>query len=172
MRARAAPWMVATIIIIASCGGSGPEAPPVGAVTTICTLDACFGYPEGWEIVEQTDEFVSLKYASAPDDVIATAGRVNMEGIVTADGKTWPQPVDSVVRSFWAIIDGGGAELATMDPLRDGSVKSFGTFAGGRLWYRLTPIEGRSAVGVEVRGPNSTWVGHADAILDSVTLLP
>ena len=104
------------------------------------------------------------------DEVVATIGQVNMEGVANADGKEWPQTTDSVVRSFWALMDGGGAELATVRPLRDGSVETFGTFDGGRLWYRLTPVDGRRAIGVEVRGPNSTWGPHAEAIMGSLVL--
>lgn len=158
--------------LLAGCGDSGPDAPEVGALVAVCADDFCFGYPEGWEVVEQTGEFVSLRHPDAPDVVVATAGQVNMEGIVAADGKSWPQTTETVVRSFWAIIDGGGAELSTMDPLRDGSVISFGRFAGGRLWWRLTPLEGRRAIGFEVRGPNSTWASHATAMLESLTLVP
>lgn len=165
--------IVAVVAVVAgACGNSGPDAPEVGALVTVCTDDFCFGYPEGWDVLEQTGEFVSLRHPDAPDSAVATAGQVNMEGIVTGDGKSWPQTTESVVRSFWSLIDGGGAELATMDPQRDGSVISFGTFGGGRLWWRLTPLEGRDAIGFEMRGPNSTWADHATAMLESLTLVP
>lgn len=168
--------VVAAVLLLgaslAGCGDPGPNAPDVAALVTICTDSFCFGYPEGWEIFEQTGEYVSLRHPDAPEAVVGTAGQVNMEGIVAADGKSWPQTIESVVRSFWAIIDGGGAELSTMDPLRDGSVISFGRFEGGRLWWRLTPLEGRDAVGFEVRGPNSTWASHATAMLESLTVVP
>jgi len=172
MRAAVLIASVLGALLLGACGDAGPEAPPVGAIVTACADDFCIGYPDGWEVVEQTGEFVSLRHPDAPNDVVATAGHVNMEGVVSANGKTWPQTTEDVVRSFWAIIDGGGAELATMDPLRDGSIKSFGTFADGRLWYRLTPVEGRDAIGVEMRGPNSTWSTHADVMLDSLVLVP
>ncbi len=157
-------------LIAAACGSSGPAAPPVGTAELVCGGNFCVEYPTSWELVEQTPEFVSLRHPLAPDDVVATVGQVNMEGIVNGAGKEWPQTTDSVVRSFWTLIDGGGAELATVTPLQDGSVESFGTFAGGRLWYRLTPLEGRRAVGVEVRGPNSSWETHAELILGSLVL--
>lgn len=166
-------WMAclaALAVLAASCGGGGAAAPDVGALGTVCGGNFCVGYPVSWEVVEATDEFVSLRHPLAPEEVVATIGQVNMEGIVNADGQEWPQTTDAVVRSFWRLIDGGGAELATVDPLRDGSIESFGTFAGGRLWYRLTPIEGRRAIGVEVRGPNSSWGMHAEAIMGSLVL--
>lgn len=172
MSRRVTPLLLLVAIAAGACGDSGPDAPEVGALVRVCAADFCVAYPESWEVVERADEFVSLRHPAAPEAVIATAGQVNMEGIVVADGEEWPQTTDAVVRSFWAIIDDGRAELATVDPLRDGSVISFGSFAGGRLWWRLTPLEGRNAIGVEVRAPNSTWSTHADAILESLTLVP
>jgi hypothetical protein len=157
-------------LVLGGCGGDGPTAPNVAALDTVCGGNFCVDYPASWELVEQTSEFVSLRHPASPEEIVATIGQVNMEGVVNADGKQWPQTPDAVVRSFWALIDGGSAELATISPLRDGSVESFGTFAGGRLWYRLTPLQGRSAVGIEVRGPNSTWAEHAETIMDSVVV--
>jgi hypothetical protein len=158
-------------VVVGACGGGGPTAPPVGDVERICGDNFCVDVPVSWEIVEATDEFVSLRHPLAPEEIVATVGQVNMEGIVTADGKEWPQNTDAVVRSFWNLIDGGGAELATVDPLRDGSVETFGTFASGRLWYRLTPLEGSSAIGIEVRGPDSSWASHAEIIMCSLVVL-
>ena len=154
-----------------ACGSSGPAAPEVQALQSVCGTNFCIEFPASWEVVESTDEFASLRHPLAPDDVVATVGQVNMEGIAAADGKPWPQTPDSVVRSFWAIIDGGGAELATLNPLRDGSIETFGTFAGGRLWYRLAPLEGREALGIEVRGPNSSWASHASVIVGSLQVI-
>ena len=56
--------------------------------------------------------------------------------------------------------------------LPDGSVESFGAFAGGRMWARLIPLDSTSAIGVELRGPNSSWETHAAVLLDSVTPVP
>lgn len=162
--------LVSLAVMATACGAGGATAPEIGAVATTCGGNFCVDYPDSWQLVEATDEFVSLQHPLAPEDVVATVGQVNMEGIVNADGKEWPQTTDGVLRSFWRLIDGGGAELATVDPLRDGSIESFGTFAGGRLWYRLTPLEGRRAIGVEVRGPNSSWAPHAEVIMGSLVL--
>lgn len=138
----------------------------------MCVEGFCVSYPQDWELIEEAPEFVSLRHRDAADETAATVSQVSMEGIVNADGLEWPQTVDTVVRSFWNLIDDGDADLGTLEPLRDGSVKSFGTFSDGRLWYRLIPVEGRRAIGAEVRGPNSSWADHAAAILDSVTVLP
>lgn len=158
-------------IVGAGCGSSGPTAPEVGDLETLCGSNFCVEFPASWDVVEATTDFISLAHPLAPDEVVATVGQVNMEGIVGADGKQWPQNTDTVVRSFWNLIDGGGAELATVRPLRDGSVETFGTFAEGRLWYRLTPLDGTRAIGVEVRGPNSSWGSHAEVIMGSLVLV-
>lgn len=164
--------LVATAVLTLGACASGPNAPDVGALETECGDNFCVSVPTDWEIVERTGEFLSLRHPLAPEEAVGTVGQVNMEGILNAAGEEWPQTANRVVESFWALIDDGGAELATMAPLQDGSVESFGTFEGGRLWYRLAPTEGRMAVGVEVRGPNSSWAEHAEAILDSLVVLP
>ncbi len=160
----------ALCLALAGCGG-GATAPVVAGLESVCGANFCIKYPGGWDIVDQGDEFISLEHPLAPEDVVATVGQVNMEGVLRASGSEWPQPAAAVVESFWGLIDGGGAELALLRPRRDGSVGSFGSFAGGRLWYLLAPIEGRRAVGVEIRGPNSSWSTHAEAIMDSLLIV-
>ena len=157
------PLVVAALLT--GCGDSGPDAPPPAATESLCGATFCVAYPGDWEIVEQTDEFVSLRHPVAPEEVLATVGPVNMEGLVTAAGGEWPQQPDAVVRSFWDLIDDGNAEMSTMTPLSDGSVESFGSFGGGRMWYRLVPVEFSDAIGVEMRAPNSSWSTHAEVLL-------
>ncbi len=91
-----------------------------------------------------------------------------MEGLITATGGTWPRTTDDVVRALWELLDDGNAELGSLRLLSDGSVRSFGTFGGGRMWHRLAPVGGERAVGVEVRAPNSSWESHADVFLDGL----
>ncbi len=162
--------VTALALALTACGG-GAAAPAVGELATACGVNFCVGYPGGWEVVEAGEDFLSLRHPAAPQEAVATVGQVNMEGVLRASGNEWPRPTDAVVESFWDLIDGGGAELATLDPRRDGSVGSFGSFSGGRLWYLLAPIEGRRAIGVEVRGPNSSWSTHAEAIMDSLLIV-
>jgi hypothetical protein len=160
--------MVVVAGLVAGCGDAGPEAPAPAPTETLCRPAFCVGYPGDWEVVEETDEFVSLRHPAAPEEVVATVGLVNMEGLVTAAGGEWPQQPDAVVRSFWDLIDDGNAEMSTMTPLPDGSVESFGTFGGGRMWYRLVPVEFSDAIGVEMRAPNSSWSTHAEVLLDGL----
>ncbi len=97
----------------------------------------------------------------------ATASGVNMEGLVKANGGTWPQAVSGVVDVFWSSLDGGKASLAEKRALEDGSVESVGAFQDGRLWFRLIGLDSVNGLGVEVRGPNSSWEDHAAVFLDS-----
>src|SRR5680860_1436019 len=87
-------------VSMAACGG-GPDATPPGEMDEICASNFCMSYPDDWEVVEQGDDYVSLRHPSAPDDILATVGQTGMEGLVNAAGLEWPQPLDMVVRSFW-----------------------------------------------------------------------
>lgn len=169
MRFRRLVALLVVALLVTGCG-SGPSAPPITSVRTECASDFCVDFPSDWTVVELGADFLTLSHPAAPDVIQATVGQVNMEGIVGADGMAWPQPIDVVVRSFWNLIDDGDAELATLSPQEDGSLESFGTFRGGRLWHRLSPVSGVHAVGVEVRAPNSTWAEHAETIMGSLVV--
>ncbi|MBA2336272.1 MAG: hypothetical protein H0V96_00665 [Acidimicrobiia bacterium] len=166
-------YLVATLFVVCqvSCGGSGPTAPVLGTTSEMCTAGFCVTYPDDWEVVDSSDEFVSLGHPG-DDAIAATVSGINMEVLVTTNGLTWPQTPDVALRSFWALIDQGEAEVETTRPLVDGSVTSFGSFAEGRLWFRLIPIQGSEAIAVEVRAPNSSWSEHAETITASVTPIP
>ncbi|MDQ3782487.1 MAG: hypothetical protein M3349_06055 [Actinomycetota bacterium] len=159
------------VVCLVSCGDSGPTAPVLGATAEMCTPAFCVTYPDDWEVVDSSDEFVSLRHP-VDDAIAATVSGINMELLVTTNGLTWPQTPDVALRSFWALIDQGEAEIQTTRPLVDGSVTSFGSFAEGRLWFRLIPIQGSEAIAVEVRAPNSSWSEHADTITASVVPIP
>lgn len=154
----------------AACGGGGPDAPTLGAATEVCTEAFCVDVPAGWEVIEQAEGHVSLGHP-ADASIGATVSGVSLQALVEGNGLTWPQTPDAVLRSFWALIDGGEAELQTTKPLVDGSVTSFGSFSDGRMWFRLIPTEGSRGIAAEVRAPNSTWAEHAEAITGSVTAL-
>jgi hypothetical protein len=166
MSRRAPAVVVALAVLLGGCGGSGPDAPALGAATEVCTAGFCVSVPDGWEVVEQTDEFVSLAHPADPS-IGATVSGVSLEALVTGNGLAWPQTPDVALRSFWALIDDGDAELQTTKPLVDGSVTSSGTYSDGRMWFRLIPTEGSRGIAVEVRAPNSTWAEHAEAITSS-----
>ncbi len=166
---RGAGLVLAAFLV--ACGG-GPDAPPVGALEMHCGANFCIEYPQDWSVVDSADDYVTLAHPADPERIMATVGQTGMEGIVEASGGTWPQPADEVVEAFWGLIDDGGAEVDSIQTLADGSVTSLGSFDGGRLWYRLVPLEGSAALGVEVRAPNSTWNEHAEAITQSLAAVP
>lgn len=168
---RRSVWLVTLAAAAAACSASGPDAPEPQSAASVCGAQFCLEYPGGWEIVDQGDDFASFVHPAGDDEALATVGRVNMEGIVTAAGGEWPQLTEDVARSFWSIIDGGEAALATTESERDGSVRTFGTVASGRLWWRLTPTAFSEAIGVEVRGPNRSWESHADVFFEGLTIL-
>ena len=168
---RTVAFLAAAALVIAACG-TGAEAPTVDASELVCTETFCAEYPAGWELIDEGDSFISLEHPLDRETLRATVGPVNMEGLVTANGGTWPQTVSGVVEAFWRAADGGEAELATSTVLPDGSVESFGVFRGGRMWARLIPLTTTDAIGVEMRAPNRSWETHAEAFLESVIPIP
>jgi len=38
------------------------------------------------------------------------------------------------------------------------------------MWHLLYPLEGSSAIGIEMRAPNDSWETHADAVFESVSV--
>ncbi len=164
-------WTLAVVAFAAAmvaCGDSGPEAPAVGAVEMYCGANFCVDYPQDWTVVDSADDYVTLAHPADPEGIVATVGQTGMAALVEAAGSAWPQPPIEVARSFWGLIDDGGAQLDTIEVRNDGSVASFGSYGGGHLWYRLVPLSGDDAIAVEVRAPNTTWSAHALAITDSL----
>jgi hypothetical protein len=153
--------------LLAGACSTGPEAPPVAATDLFCTETFCISSPSDWVIEDEGETYVVFHHPSDPEKIRASASGVNMEGLVTANGGTWPQAVSGVVDAFWAALDGGNATLAETRALEDGSVESVGAFESGRLWFRLIGLDSVNALGVEVRGPNSSWESHAVVFLDS-----
>ncbi len=134
----------------------------------MCAINFCIDYPGDWTVLEEGDDFVTFAHPADPEIVLASAAQVNMEGVVTQAGESWPQLTDGVVRAFWSLLGETGARLSTLDPRRDGSVASLGTHEDGRLWLLIAPIDSTNAVGVEVRAPNTTWSSHVDVFFDSL----
>jgi len=167
------PRFVAIVLLftltLAACS-SGPDAPPVDDVDVACSDEFCVAYPVGWEF-EVGEGFISFNHPGAPDEALATVGFVNMEAVTTGAGGTWPATTDTVVRSFWALLEEGGlAEFGSLERLTGGAFRSTGSYEDGRLWYLLVPGEGSTAVGLEVRGPNASWEAHADAFFDGLEI--
>lgn len=155
------------VVVLATACSTGPDAPPVAGSELVCTDTFCISSPPDWVVEETGDTYVVFHHPSDPDKIRATASGVNMEGLVTANGGQWPQDVSGVVDVFWASLDGGNATLAEKRALEDGSVESVGAFEDGRLWFRLIGLDSVNGLGVEVRGPNSSWEAHAEVFLDS-----
>lgn len=163
--------ILAVVLVVAACS-TGPDATDVAGTNQVCTDAFCAEYPADWDLIDEGATFVSFAHPLDPEALLATVGPVNMEGVVTANGGTWPQTVSGVVRTFWEAADGGEAELATLTVLPDGSVESFGAFGGGRMWAKMIPLDSTRAIGVEMRAPNSSWEQHAAVLLDSVVPIP
>lgn len=155
------------VVLLAGACSAGPEAPPVAGTELVCTETFCISSPSDWMVEDTGEDYVVFHHPLDPDTIRATASGVNMEGLVTANGGTWPQGVSGVVDVFWASLDGGKASLAEQRALEDGSVESVGAFQDGRLWFRLIGLDSVDGLGVEVRGPNSSWESHAKVFLDS-----
>lgn len=110
---------------------------------------------------------------SHPDseELVATVGRVNLEGIAVSAGAVWPVPAREVVELLWSLLDGGEAELGTATLVEDGSYDSRGFVSTGRLWHRLIPVTASRGFGIEVRAPNSSWEEHADVFRQGLEVL-
>jgi len=160
------------LAVIAAACGSGATAPLVGPVDVECADEFCAAYPADWSVVDAGASFLSFSHPEAPEDVVATVGKVNMESLVEANGGRWPASPQQVVETFWSAIDGGDAELGRLEFREDGSIESFGVFRAGRMWTLLLPTDAVRAVGVEVRAPNSSWEDHARVFLEGVQILP
>jgi hypothetical protein len=157
-------------LVVAACS-PGPDAPAIEAVDLVCSDDFCVSHPVGWD-TELGDGFISFTHPDAPGEAFATVGFVNMEAIVTGSGGTWPAATDEVVRSFWGLLESGGvADFASLERVTGGSFRSTGAYEDGRLWHLLVPIDGATAVGFEVRGPNVSWEPHADEFFGGLQIL-
>lgn len=167
--ARTVALLLLVALVLGACSAGAP-APSVGNSEEVCNTDFCVGYPVGWDVVEVGDQFISFMHPST-DGVVATVGRVNMEGVVLNAGGQWPQSARNVVDHLWSLLDGGGAELTRVDLATGGALDSRGSVSTGRLWHRLVPVTSSVAIGVEVRAPNLSWEPHADVFRQSVQVL-
>lgn len=158
-------------LVVFACGDTGPDAEAPEPGETVCGENFCVAAPVGWEVSEDGGSFISFENEVDPELLRATVSQVNMEGVVTQAGGSWPQLTDEVVRSFWTLLAETGAEMATLQPRADGSVASLGSYEDGRLWLLVAPIDGTNAIGIEVRAPNSTWSSHVDALFDSLQIV-
>ena len=159
----------ALVLLVAACGG-GPDAPEISATEQVCIDDFCVEFPHSWTVVETGPRFVSFAHPES-SEVIATVGRVNLEGIATSAGASWPVAPGDVVDLLWSILDGGDAELANVRLEPGGIYDSWGFVSTGRLWHRLVPVTPSRGYGVEVRAPNESWEEHADVFRSGLTVI-
>jgi hypothetical protein len=163
---------LAVLLLLAAACSSGVAAPAPGEPATVCTDEFCVSYPDDWD-AEPAETFVTFFHPLDPLTLVASASRVDMEGVMDAGGEPWPAPPDRVVRTFWRLLEEGGpAGLDAVETRDDGSVVSEGGFESGRLWTRMIPVDGPDAIGIEVRAPNKTWAAHAEVFLDGLAVLP
>lgn len=163
-------WAVLALGLAAAGCSDGPTAPAIDGSEEVCIDDFCAAYPAGWEVVEAGNRFVSFSHPRA-EDVIATVGRVNLEGIASSAGGGWPLPAREVVDLFWQILDGGEAELSAVMLEAGGVYDSQGFISTGRLWHRLIPVTASRGFGIEVRAPNNSWREHADLFRNGLRIL-
>lgn len=156
-------------LLAASCSG-GAAAPEVGESLQACNTDFCVDYPQGWIVLETGDRFISFEHDAA-DGILATVGRVNLEGIAVNAGGAWPVAARDVVDLLWDLLDGGEAELGGVELVQGGSLDSWGFISEGRLWHRLIPITASRGFGIEVRAPNASWEAHADVFRSGLVIL-
>ena len=167
-------WWFVLVLAAAACSATdpGPEAPAPDPAETVCSQEACALVPGDWT-VEIADDFISFSHPVDASRILGTVGGVDMQGVIAAAGGTWPAEPEAVVEAFFELLDETqSAGLDDVDTRSDGSVVGSGNLEDLRIWYRLIPVDGTSAIGVEVRAPNSSWQAHADVILDGVSVLP
>lgn len=164
---RSATASVALALLIGSCS-SGPAAPPVGAVSQVCTSAFCLDVPDGWS-GEIGETHIAFHHEILPEGTFLTANTVDLEAMVTAAGGQWPVGVDDAVRAFWTLLDDAGeGTFSRMERMLGGAYRSWGTHTTGDMWYVIVPVQGSVGIGVEMRAPNGTWEPHADVVFASV----
>ena len=167
--------LIAAIAVLAVLGAgcsAGPTAPPVTNVTNVCTEAFCLDVPDGWGS-EVGDTYIAFHHDLLPDGTFLTANLVDMEAIVTSAGGTWPEPPDEVVRSFWALLEAvDEGELRRTERQVGGAVWSWGSHSTGDMWHVLVPVDGTTAIAVEMRAPNDSWESHVEVVFPTVEAKP
>ena len=127
----------------------------------------CMGRPSGWSVADSGATHITISHPNGPD---ATIGFIAMNRVVESAGATWPQSNERVVRSLWALFNGGNARLENVTLHDNGTVRSVGEVGTGLQYHLLIPVEGATAVGIVVRTPSAAWRLHADAIFEGFRL--
>ncbi|GMQ98363.1 MAG: hypothetical protein BMS9Abin17_0872 [Acidimicrobiia bacterium] len=161
--------LAVALLFVTACS-QGVAAPIVTETETVCSDVFCIDVPVGWQ-AEVGDTYVSLSHISDPENTFLTAGLVDMEAIVTASGGSWPVPTQEVVMAFWSLIeDAGVGSFTRSQRMVGGAVRSWGEHETGTMWHLLYPLEGSSAIAIEMRAPNGSWEAHADVVFRGVSV--
>jgi hypothetical protein len=161
--------VIVALLFVTACS-SGPAAPPVTSVETVCNDVFCVDVPSGWN-AEIGESYLSFHHELDPNHTFLTVGVADMEAIVEASGGTWPVSAEEATRSFWALLEEVDvASFKRSKRLVGGAIKSWGTHTDGDMWYLLLPVEGSQGVGIEMRAPNSSWEAHADIVFNSLVV--
>ncbi|MCH7667860.1 MAG: hypothetical protein IIC71_01455 [Acidobacteria bacterium] len=163
--------LAATFLVIAAACGSGGTAPPIGQSETLCTEVFCVDVPAGWSVLDSGGSYVVLA-RSDDADVLISIAPMNMEGVATAAGRTWPISRSEVVEALWAIVEDGTGEVEKVEPQFDGSIDSFVVLTDGFAWHRLVVTESPLAYSIELRAGGKSWEKHADLIRTTFEVLP
>ncbi|MDH3731413.1 MAG: hypothetical protein OES13_09895 [Acidimicrobiia bacterium] len=162
---RSLTLLVVVGLVAGACSSdTAPPAPAPGPVQTVCLPEFCIDYPAEW-VIEVGEDFVTLNHPAGAE---ASAGRIDMQGVVEGAGGAWPADGEETMRRFWELLDDlGTADLEELR-LTDGAVDTEGRLDDGRLWHRLLPTMPPRAIGAELRGPDRTWEAHAEIITGSL----
>jgi hypothetical protein len=162
--------IVVGLLVAAACS-SGPAAPAVSVLETVCSERFCVDVPEAWD-AEIGETYLSFHHSLDPNHTFLTAGVADMEAMVVASGGTWPVSVEEAARSFWSLLEEADvADFKRSQRLVGGAIKSWGTHSDGDMWYLLYPVEGSMGIGIEMRAPNPSWETHADAVFNSLVVI-
>lgn len=163
-------WIVVVGFLVLAACSSGPAAPVVSVLETVCNELFCLDVPEGWE-AEIGETYLSFHHELDPNHTFLTAGVADMEAMVVASGGTWPVSTEEATRSFWSLLEEVDvASYVRSQRLVGGAIKSWGTHVDGEMWYLLVPVEGSTGIGIEMRAPNGSWETHADTVFNSLVV--
>ncbi len=162
--------VLAALLMAAGCA-NGPAAPLIESSEVVCTDAFCLSVPQGWD-VEKGEGYLAFRHDDAPDQAQATISPINMQAMVENAGDAWPAETADVVRAFWQLLeDADVARFEHLERLTGGAFRSEGKYESGKMWHLIIPGIGSDALAVEVRGPNASWVIHADVFFDDVVIL-
>ena len=114
----------------------------------------------------------STKGSKPAEPVAPTASDELLADLVENAGDAWPAETADVVRAFWQLLeDADVARFEHLERLAGGAFRSEGKYESGKMWHLIIPGIGSDALAVEVRGPNASWVIHADVFFDDVVIL-